>query len=58
MSTDLRRSVLARFAALIIALSLPVALAACAGSTLSDDSYFLGANHAVPAAVVGIAIPG
>ncbi len=58
MSTDLRRSVLARFAALIIALSLPVALAACAGSMSPDDSYYLGANHAVPAAVVGVAIAG
>ena len=57
MPTNLRLSVLARVAALVIVLSLPAALIGCARSISPDDSYYLGTNH-VPAVSVGVGVVG
>jgi ABC-type uncharacterized transport system auxiliary subunit len=51
MPTNLRLSVLARVAALVIAVSL----IGCARSISPDDSYYLGT---VPAVSVGVGVAG
>ncbi len=54
MSTNLRRSVLAPLATLVLAL----VLAACAGTMPTNDFYFLGVNRALPSVTAGVGIAG